>query len=69
MDTVKLGIEIDASPVDRATAAFEKLAAAVDQASEALRNLNGLSHGGIEVQAVGEAVLINVKPASGGEPA
>lgn len=65
-NTVELGIKVDSSAVEAATAAFDRLTASIERASEALKSLNGADHGGIEIHAVGEIVECIVKPAPKG---
>lgn len=59
--TVELEIEVDKAAVANATAAYERLAAAIERVADALARLNG-KHGGIEFEAIGDVVTCTVKP-------
>lgn len=60
MDSVELGIKVDATGVDAASKAFDRLAESIERATAALKELEGVSHGGIVIKAVGEVVICTV---------
>lgn len=63
MKPAELSIAIDQTSVEATTAAFERLKGAIEAVNAELEKLGNAKHGGIIIDAVGEVVHCEVKPA------
>lgn len=61
----QLTLKVDLSAIDDATKAMNALAEAAERAEAALTKLNGMAHGGVNVDVVGCVANATVKPAQG----
>lgn len=60
--TARIGFKVDTMPLDQTVQALKAIAAAAEQAREALSKLGDFEHGGITIKMVGEMMTCEIKP-------